>query len=72
MSDKYKEVDDELYKEIKNIDLWKKLIIAMQNHEIEFIWVKGHASNEYNNLCDKLAVEARSRDNLLIDEGFSL
>jgi len=34
------------------------------------MWVKGHASNEFNNLCDKLAVEARSKDNLEIDSGF--
>ena len=55
---------------VKNIDLWKKLLSAMHSHEIEFIWVKGHASNEFNNLCDKLAVEARSKDNLEIDSGF--
>ena len=57
---------------VKNIDLWKRLISSMSNHNIEFIWVKGHASNEFNNLCDKLAVEARSKDNLLIDDGFNL
>ena len=55
---------------VKNIDLWKKLLVAMKPHDIEFIWVKGHSSNEYNNLCDKLAVEARLKDNLLIDNGF--
>ena len=57
---------------VKNIDLWKKLIDAMKPHSIEFIWVKGHASNEFNNLCDKLAVEARSASCLEIDEGFSV
>ena len=57
---------------VKNIDLWQKLLIAMKPHQIEFIWVKGHASNEINNLCDKLAVEARSKDNLEIDLGFSV
>lgn len=56
---------------VKNIDLWKKLILAMKPHDIEFIWVKGHASNEYNNLCDKLAVEARQKENLEIDDGFT-
>lgn len=55
---------------VKNIDLWQKLITAMKPHKINFIWVKGHASNEFNNLCDKLAVEARSCDNLEIDSGF--
>ena len=56
---------------VKNIDLWEKLIIAMKPHNIEFIWVKGHAQNEFNNLCDKLAVEARSKSTLEIDHGFN-
>lgn len=57
---------------VKNIDLWKRFLEAQKPHEIEFIWVKGHDSNEFNNLCDKLAVEARMQENLPIDEGFSL
>lgn len=57
---------------VKNIDLWKKLIEAMKIHDIKFIWVKGHASNEFNNLCDKLAVSARSCDDLEIDSGFEI
>ncbi len=55
---------------VKNIDLWKKYIEIAKVHEIEFIWVKGHASNKYNELCDKMAVEARNSGNLSIDEGF--
>ena len=55
---------------VKNIDLWQKLLVAMKPHDIKFIWVKGHASNKYNNLCDKLAVEARSSDNLEIDYNY--
>ena len=56
---------------VKNIDLWQKLLVAMKPHKIEFIWVKGHDSNEYNNRCDKLAVEARLSGNLSIDDGFN-
>ena len=55
---------------VKNIDLWQKLLSAMKPHKIKFIWVKGHDSNEFNNRCDKLAVEARMSGKLLIDEGF--
>lgn len=55
---------------VKNIDLWKKLLEAMKPHDIEFIWVKGHAQNEFNNKCDKLATEARSKPILEVDEGF--
>jgi ribonuclease HI len=55
---------------VKNVELWKRLLKAKDNHDVEFIWVKGHASNEYNNLCDKLAVEARSKENLEIDSNY--
>jgi len=44
-------------KEVKNIDLWEKLIEYSSKHKITFIKVKGHADNEYNNRCDKIAVE---------------
>lgn len=42
---------------VKNIDLWEKLLELMEIHNITFIKVKGHADNEYNNRCDKLAVQ---------------
>jgi len=45
--------------EVKNLDLWLKLIPLLDTHEVTFIWVKGHAENEYNNRCDELAVAAR-------------
>ena len=44
--------------EVKNIDLWEELIAAMKPHVVEFVWVKGHAENEINNRCDRLAVAA--------------
>lgn len=43
---------------VKNIDLWEELETLRQVHNVTFIKVKGHADNEYNNRCDKLAVEA--------------
>ena len=45
--------------DVKNLDLWLKLIPLIEKHEITFNWVKGHAENEYNNRCDELAVAAR-------------
>ena len=45
---------------VKNIELWQKLLPLLEYHEVEFVWVKGHAENEFNNRCDKLAV-AESR-----------
>ena len=42
-------------KEVKNIDLWNDLSLRMSEHNVRFVKVKGHADNEYNNLCDKTA-----------------
>ena len=43
-------------KEVKNPDLWKTLVELTNKHKVTFIKVKGHADNEYNNRCDKIAV----------------
>lgn len=43
---------------VKNKDLWIRLLKALEPHETEFVWVKGHAGHEYNEICDKLATEA--------------
>lgn len=42
-------------KEVKNLDLWKELLSELSRHKVTFVKVKGHADNEYNNRCDKLA-----------------
>ena len=51
-------------KYVKNVDLWKRLLAAKEKHQVEFIWVKGHAGHEYNERCDSLAVAACKKDNL--------
>ncbi len=43
-------------KEVKNVDLWQKLLSLLVVHKVNFIKVKGHSDNEYNNRCDKIAV----------------
>lgn len=50
-------------KPVKNKDLWEKLIKLSLLHDIKFIKVKGHADNEYNNKCDKIAVEEYNKLN---------
>ena len=45
-------------KGVLNVDLWKELICMTQKHQVNFIWVKGHSGNKYNEICDALAVEA--------------
>lgn len=42
--------------EVQNLDLWQQLISLCEKHEVVWHKVKGHADNEYNNRCDKLAV----------------
>ena len=39
-----------------NPDLWEKLLALCAYHKVSLHWVKGHASNPYNNRCDQLAV----------------
>lgn len=39
-----------------NTDLWDVLLQLTAQHELHYHWVKGHAENEYNNRCDKMAV----------------
>lgn len=56
---------------VKNIDLWKRLLTAMEPHMVTFVWVKGHAGHPENERCDALATQAADGDHLLDDEGFS-
>jgi ribonuclease HI len=40
---------------VKNVDLWKKLDEIVANHDIQWVWVKGHAGHEGNERADALA-----------------
>ncbi len=42
-------------KPVKNRELWEILLAQLSRHRVEFVKVKGHADNEYNNRCDALA-----------------
>lgn len=44
-------------KQISNLDLWQELLKYCEKHKVHFNKVKGHADNEFNNLCDKLATD---------------
>jgi ribonuclease HI len=46
---------------VENQDLWKRLLQLMETHRVEYIKVKGHSDNEFNNHCDFLAREAIRR-----------
>ncbi len=45
-------------KPVKNVDLWKRLEQAMEPHDIEWHWVKGHAGHPDNERADELARSA--------------
>ena len=53
-------------KPVKNDDLWKQLDELAQQHDIEWLWVKGHAGHNGNETADELAnrgVESIQRKN---------
>ena len=56
----------------KNKDLWVRFYNLYKQHNIKFVWVKGHANNPFNNRCDELATTAADGTDLLIDEGYEL
>jgi ribonuclease HI len=45
-------------KSVKNVDLWQRLEAAMAPHEVEWLWVKGHAGHPENERADALARKA--------------
>lgn len=55
---------------VLNDDLWKRLLLLMNKHQVNFNWVKGHAGHSYNEKCDKLATAAADGDNLQEDTGY--
>ncbi|MBP3359550.1 MAG: ribonuclease HI [Clostridia bacterium] len=56
--------------QVKNADLWKRLLKAVQKHDVRFEWVRGHNGHAENELCDMLATAAADGDDLIEDTGF--
>jgi ribonuclease HI len=48
-------------KPVKNEDLWKRLDVAREKHDVTWKWVKGHADDVMNNRADELARGAITR-----------
>lgn len=44
---------------VKNQELWMRLDAMVQQHQVTWHWVRGHADDELNNLVDSLATKAR-------------
>lgn len=51
-----------------NVDLWERLLLLLNEHNVEFVWVKGHADNKENERCDYLARKAITDGNLKKDQ----
>ena len=54
----------------KNKDLWMRYAELAKNHNIRFVWVRGHADNTFNNRCDELETAAADGGDLLEDTGY--
>ena len=63
--------ESKTFKKKKNPDLWIRFLKTYRMHNVRFVWIKGHASNPENELCDRLAVEAYRKDTLLEDTGYT-
>ena len=53
-----------------NPDLWQELLALCEQHEVTFVWVRGHAGNPDNERCDHLTRQARRNRNLPPDAGY--
>ncbi len=55
---------------VLNIDLWSEIAELIKKHKVKFIWVKGHDGNKYNEVCDRLAVQAYTEEPEGVDENY--
>ena len=42
-------------KPVKNVDLWRRLEVALERHDVHWTWVRGHAGHTENERADALA-----------------
>lgn len=57
-------------KPVKNQDLWQALDKQVNQHKVNWHWVRGHTGHPENERCDDLAREAASQSNLPVDTGY--
>lgn len=53
-----------------NPDLWERLLTLLETHDVDFVWVRGHAGDEVNERCDQLAKAAAEAPDLPPDPGY--
>ena len=59
------------FRKKKNPDLWIRFLKVYRQHNVKFVWIKGHNNHPENELCDRMAVEASRRDGLPEDTGYT-
>jgi ribonuclease HI len=62
--------ESKAFKKKKNQDLWIRFLKIYRKHNVRFVWIKGHANNTENEICDGLAVDAYSKSSLTEDAGY--
>lgn len=58
--------------DVKNKELWQRLLAAAAPHQITWNWVKGHNGHPMNERCDRLATMAADGKELLPDDGTAM
>ena len=58
------------FKDRKNDDLWRRFLAIYRRHRVRFIWIKGHAENPENELCDRMSNGCAHGANLMEDVGY--
>ena len=53
-----------------NPDLWERLLELCRVHQVQFLWVRGHAGHPENERCDRLATAAADGPDPAVDEGY--
>jgi ribonuclease HI len=53
-----------------NSDVWEQLLDLCDQHEVEFVWVQGHAGHRENERCDQLSMQAAQRKDLPTDTAY--
>lgn len=48
-------------KAVLNVDLWQRLLTAMNGHNVTFVHILGHNGHEMNERCDSIAVKEREK-----------
>jgi ribonuclease HI len=62
--------ESKAFRKKKNPDLWTRFLSIYRKHNVRLVWVKGHASNPENELCDRMAVKSSVKKDLQEDPGY--